>query len=110
MQYLLGKVRAMPPASVSLLRKILANLLKAGDQPSAEDQKFRRIKLANAKIQEAVVRTDGAMELLMAVGFVPQRSSADSSGEECLQFPAGHTLDIAQLAYQELAVFSPSVV
>jgi len=107
MQYLLGKVRAMPPASVSLLRKILANLLKAGDQPSAEDQKFRRIKLSNAKIQEAVVRTDGAMELLMAVGFVPQRS-ADSNGEECLQFPAGHTLDIAQLAYQELAVFSPS--
>jgi len=106
MQYLLSKVRVMPASTVSLLRKILFNLLKAGEQPSADDLKFRRIKLANEKIQQAVVRTDGAMELLLAVGFEPRKS--EDTGEDCLHFPAGHTLDIAQIAYQELAVFSPS--
>jgi hypothetical protein len=104
MAFLASKVRAMPPQSVSLLRKILQNLLKAGDTPDENGAKFRRIKLANPKIQEAVVHTDGAMELLVAVGF-----GIDGETEEAyLVFPDGTPLDIAQLAYQELAVFSPT--
>ena len=111
MQYLLAKVRMMPAASVSLLRRILQNVLKGGDTPSEADLKFRKIKLGNPKMQEAVVRTDGALELLMACGFVQQHvpNMAEPSGMELLLvFPERTPLDIAQLAYQELAVFSPT--
>jgi len=109
MQYLLGKVRLMPPPTIALIRKILQNLLKAGDQPSAEDAKYRRVKMNNAKIQTLIGEVDGAMELMLAVGFTPQAiPQANGKEEDYLVFPDGQSLDIAQLASQELAPFSPT--
>jgi len=137
MQYLLGKVRAMPPTTVALLRKIIGthsttlclvrscpfflaffsllspvllscclspgNVLRGGLHPSEDDAKFRRIKLSNPKIQSAVMATDGALHLLAAVGFA-LRDNKDT-GEQMLVFD-NQPLDIAQLAFDEMAAFA----
>jgi hypothetical protein len=106
LEYLMDKVQRMPPASVSLIRKILQNLLQAGPTPTLEQQKFRKIKLANPKIQEAVVKVDGGMELLTNVGFVQREMTANADligvKDLYLYFPDGTPLDLAELAYDLL--------
>lgn len=52
------------PSSVEILKKIFGNII--GD-PTVE--KFRKIRLANPKISEAVGEATGGIELLQVVGF-----------------------------------------
>jgi len=55
-----------PPlvAAVEVLKRLLGNLLR---EPGSD--KFRRVRLGNPRIKEAVADREGGMELLEAVGF-----------------------------------------
>ena len=51
----------------------------------ATAQKFRKVRLGNAKIKAAVVDVEGALDLMMSVGF----QLAEDGGESVLMFPSG---------------------
>ncbi|ONM21722.1 Plant UBX domain-containing protein 2 [Zea mays] len=53
-----------PAASVEVVKRLLGNLLR-----EPENDKFRRVRLSNPRIKEAVADREGGMELLEAVGF-----------------------------------------
>lgn len=53
-----------PPAAVEVVKRLLGNLLR---EPS--NDKFRRVRLGNPRIKEAVADREGGAELLEAVGF-----------------------------------------
>jgi UBX domain-containing protein 6 len=55
---------APPAASVEVVKRLLGNLLR-----EPENDKFRRVRLSNPRIKEAVADREGGMELLEAVGF-----------------------------------------
>ncbi|KAM3275240.1 hypothetical protein ACQJBY_043915 [Aegilops geniculata] len=61
-----------PPAAVEVVKKLLGNLLK---EPG--NDKYRRVRLGNPRIKEAVADREGGLELLEAVGF----TIGDESGE-----------------------------
>jgi UBX domain-containing protein 6 len=61
-----------PAAAVEVAKKLLGNLLK---EPG--NDKFRRVRLANPRIKEAVADREGGLELLEAAGF----SIGDEGGE-----------------------------
>jgi len=53
-----------PAAAVEVLKRLLGNLLR---EPGSD--KFRRVRLGNPRIKEAVADREGGVELLEAVGF-----------------------------------------
>ncbi|KAL6846596.1 hypothetical protein ACP4OV_024044 [Aristida adscensionis] len=53
-----------PPAAVEVLKRLLGNLLR---EPA--NDKYRRVRLGNPRIKEAVADRKGGLELLEAVGF-----------------------------------------
>ncbi|KAL6600771.1 hypothetical protein ACP70R_045056 [Stipagrostis hirtigluma subsp. patula] len=53
-----------PAAAVEVLKRLLGNLIK---EPG--NDKFRRVRLGNPRIKEAVADRKGGLELLEAVGF-----------------------------------------
>lgn len=61
-----------PAASVEVVKRLLGNLLR---EPG--NDKFRRVRLSNPRIKEAVADREGGVELLEAVGF----SIGDEGGE-----------------------------
>nr|XP_020186328.2 LOW QUALITY PROTEIN: plant UBX domain-containing protein 2 [Aegilops tauschii subsp. strangulata] len=61
-----------PPAAVEVVKKLLGNLLK---EPG--NDKYRRVRLGNPRIKEAVADREGGLELLEAVGF----TIGDEGGE-----------------------------
>lgn len=52
--------------SISTMRKLIENAITKG----RTEAKFRRVRLSNAKIQELIADVHGALELMMAFGFV----------------------------------------
>mmetsp|Transcript_33123 Transcript_33123/g.51271 ORF Transcript_33123/g.51271 Transcript_33123/m.51271 type:complete len:86 (-) Transcript_33123:295-552(-) len=42
-----------------------------------EGEKFRKVRLSNAKIAAAIVDVGGALDLMMSVGFVPSEGEED---------------------------------
>eukprot|EP00935_MAST-01C_sp_MAST-1C-sp1_P002102 g2102.t1 len=48
----------------SILNKLLANIVQ-----DPNEEKYRRVRLTNAKIASAIVQVDGAQAFLLAVGF-----------------------------------------
>lgn len=62
-QIALTQLQTAPQASREVLQKMLCNILR-----SPSEAKFRKVRLANPRIKEAIVDTDGALELLQ-VGF-----------------------------------------
>ncbi|KAM0881002.1 hypothetical protein ACQ4PT_033210 [Festuca glaucescens] len=61
-----------PAAAVEVAKKLLGNLLK---EPG--NDKYRRVRLGNPRIKEAVADREGGLDLLEAVGF----TIGDESGE-----------------------------
>lgn len=57
--------------SLTILRKLILNATTKGQDNDDEETaaKFRKIRLHNPKIQAAVTRMPGAVDLLLAVGF-----------------------------------------
>ena len=97
MFHLVSKAQRMPVSSLSLLVKILSNLLRADSTP--DGSKFRRLKLDNEKMQREIVKVDGAVEILFAVGF--QRAVGDA-GEDVLVCSGDTDLGVARLALDKL--------
>lgn len=50
--------------SLSIITKLITNAL------TKTDDKFKRVRLSNPKIQSNIVNTQGAMDIMMAFGFV----------------------------------------
>ena len=97
MFHLLSLAQRMPESSLSLLIKILANLLKADS--TADGHKFRKLKLDSEKIQREVVAVEGALDILYAVGF---ETVAVEGGDESLVCPVGTDMRVASLALEKL--------
>jgi hypothetical protein len=74
-------------SSLTILRKLIVNATTKGqdnDNPAAA-AKFRKVRLGNAKIKAAVVDIQGALDIMMSVGFTLQDD--DETGESLLVFP-----------------------
>lgn len=68
--------------ALRMLHRVLSNILK-----DPKEQKVRRLRLQNAKIQESIVNCDGGIELLQACGFEivfeqPESQSDDTEVKE----------------------------
>lgn len=71
-------------SSMSILQKLVSNATTKGQAPGEAAAKFRRVRLANPKISQAIVETEGALDLLMSTGF----ELKEEEGESVLVFPA----------------------
>lgn len=80
-QVAVAQLDAAPDLSKEVLRKVLANILRL-----PEDPKFRKVRLANPRIKEAIVDVEGALELLQvsmqqlnALPFMNHSATKDES-------------------------------
>jgi hypothetical protein len=71
--------------SLSTMRKLIINATTKGQADGEESAKFRRVRLTNPKIKEVIIDVQGALELMMAVGFVLSENEED--GETYLVYP-----------------------
>jgi hypothetical protein len=71
--------------SLSTMRKLIINATTKGQADGEESAKFRRVRLTNPKIKEVITDVQGALELMMAVGFVLSENEED--GETYLVYP-----------------------
>jgi hypothetical protein len=67
------------------MRKLIINATTKGQADGEESAKFRRVRLTNPKIKEVITDVQGALELMMAVGFVLSENEED--GETYLVYP-----------------------
>ena len=67
------------------MRKLIANATTKGQLDGEDAVKFRRIRLSNPKIKQVITDVQGALELMMAVGFVLSENEED--GETYLVYP-----------------------
>jgi len=74
-------------SSMTILQKLVSNATTKGQAPGEAAAKFRRVRLANPKISQAIVETEGALDLLMSTGF----ELKEEEGESVLVFPADTT-------------------
>jgi hypothetical protein len=71
--------------SLSTMRKLIVNATTKGQADGEESAKFRRVRLSNPKIKEVITDIEGALELMMAVGFVLIENQEE--GETYLVYP-----------------------
>ena len=75
-------------SSLKVMRTLISNAITKGQQGDEEtSSKFRRVRLSNQKIKEAIADVQGALELMLCVGFV--LSENDIDGETYLVYPPG---------------------
>ncbi|KAL7486782.1 hypothetical protein ACHAW6_012383 [Cyclotella cf. meneghiniana] len=93
--------------SLATMRKLIYNAVTKGQRGLKDDKeeetaaKFRRVRLSNPKIKEAVTDMHGALEVMMAVGFVLSENEAD--GETYLVFPPGEEVaDWIEVALRQM--------
>lgn len=76
--------------SIKIMRTLITNATTKGQQGDDEtSSKFRRVRLSNPKVREAITDMNGALELMMCVGFV--LSENDDDGETYLVYPPADT-------------------
>lgn len=63
----------------------------------SQEEKFRRIKLTNPKIQSAIVSVEGAVDALLAMGW-----ALDESDPDFLSLPAGVFLSMKEVCLDEI--------
>ena len=72
--------------SFSVMRKLIGNATTKGQTlDNASSSKFRRVRLMNEKIKAAIPEVNGALDLMMSVGF----QLTEEDGESYLVYPAG---------------------
>lgn len=99
--------------SLQTIYKILKNIM---DKP--EENKMRRLRLSNAKIQRCIVDTNGGMELLLACGFIVtfekvtkeafDRSDDNETEEGFAILPMEESLDKVKAAASDIFIILPS--
>jgi hypothetical protein len=77
--------QASTQKSLGTMRKLIINATTKGQNDNEESSKFRRVRLSNPKIKEVITDVQGALELMMAVGFVLSENEED--GETYLVYP-----------------------
>ncbi|GAX18331.1 hypothetical protein FisN_23Hh225 [Fistulifera solaris] len=82
-----GNDHANVVKSFLILKKLIVNATTKGQLDAEDSSKFRRIRLDNTKINEAVVQTEGALDLLLSVDF----QLAEDDGTSLLVYPPGNT-------------------
>lgn len=79
--------------SLTIIRKLIINATTKGQAESSNDTesaaKFRRVRLSNPKINETITHRNGAIDVMMACGFVLSDNELD--GETYLAYPPGTT-------------------
>uniref|UniRef100_A0A7S3JPU7 PDZ domain-containing protein n=1 Tax=Aureoumbra lagunensis TaxID=44058 RepID=A0A7S3JPU7_9STRA len=80
-------------ACVATLLKLLDNVL------NKTDEKFRRVRLANANIQAKILEIEGGLEILIAAGFQLQ----PDGDETILQLPNNFSRPRCQASYDALS-------
>merc|ERR1712032_1743790 len=76
--------------SIGIMRRVINNAVTKGQQGSDEaSSKFRRVRLSNPKIKEAISDMPGGLEVMMSTGFL--LSENDEDGETYLVFPPGNS-------------------
>ncbi|KAF5184874.1 Ubx domain-containing protein, partial [Thalictrum thalictroides] len=78
--------------SVDIVLKLFKNIIKEPENP-----KFRRIRLSNPKIREAVVEVAGGVELLECVGFSLQEEAGEMWAV-IIQLPSDQQLSLINQA------------
>ena len=73
--------------SLTIIRKLIVNATTKGQQEGEEGAKFRKVRLANAKIKAAIVDVSGAIDVMLAIGFSLEETE---DGESCLLFPSDY--------------------
>jgi PUB domain len=89
-------------SSFVILRKLIVNATTKGQQQqqsndkndnyaAADDEaeKFRKVRLSNPKIKAAIVDLEGALDIMMSVGF---ELAEMPDGESYLVYPASHVV------------------
>jgi hypothetical protein len=78
-------------ASVGIMRKLIVNATTKGQNHDDEvlAAKFRRVRLANAKIKAAIVDVEGALDVMLSAGF----QLVEEDGESVLIFPPGANIE-----------------
>ena len=77
-------------AGLKISKKLLTNATTKGQQPVADAEKFRRVRLANPKIKAAIVDVPGNLPLMLSVGFALVSDDANPD-ESLLVFPPACT-------------------
>jgi hypothetical protein len=72
--------------SISIISKLITNATTKKGATVQETEKFRKVRLANPKIQAAVVNIHGAIDLLLLMGF-QLSTDEESSNESILIYP-----------------------
>lgn len=76
--------------SFGICRKLVANATSPTKGQNSQDEtasKFRRVRLANPKIKQAIVDVQGAVEIMMTFGF----ELVEQDGESLLVYPQGYS-------------------
>jgi hypothetical protein len=78
-------------SSVGIMRKLIVNATTKGQNHDDEvlAAKFRRVRLANAKIKAAIVDVEGALDVMLSAGF----QLVEEDGESVLIFPPGANIE-----------------
>merc|ERR1712232_1091771 len=71
-------------SSLNIIKKLLTNATTKGQKPGEDAAKFRKVRLANPKIKAAIVDVEGAVECMLACGFILE----EQDGESVLVYPA----------------------
>ncbi|KAI2498073.1 PUB domain [Fragilaria crotonensis] len=76
---------AVVVTSFSILRKLITNATTKGQVGGEENAKFRKVRLSNAKIRESISDVVGALDIMMACGFL----LVEEDDESYLAYPPG---------------------
>lgn len=71
--------------SFGIMRKLIANATTKGQVEGEDSAKFRKVRLSNAKIRASITDVIGALDIMMALGFL----LAEEDGESYLAYPPG---------------------
>lgn len=76
---------------MKISKTLITNATTKGQKSGGDEEaaaKFRRVRLANAKIKAAIVDVPGNVELMLSVGF--QLFPDEETGEDLLVFPPAY--------------------
>jgi hypothetical protein len=72
-------------SSIGIMCKLIVNATTKGQDTTDDAAKFRKVRLSNAKIKAAITDVNGALDVMLAVGF----QLMEEDGESFLVYPPG---------------------
>ena len=75
--------------SLSTMQKIITNAITKGQSEGSAGEKFRRVRLANGRIQKDILNIEGALDIMLVAGF--HIVEEEETSESLLVFALGDT-------------------